>query len=134
MQIFLESIKKVIGGLFLWCVCCLIAIISLMWLFLSVVFWSRRGWRIIIGYDQIANVCIGGSENETISSRCWRNRHIRPYKEGRVFVDWMAAKVGDFDHCRTSYEGELRDAKYYSSTEKYAADQIAAAHSELPPK
>ncbi len=41
---------------------------------------QKRGWRayvvgVLIGLDQFANAIIGGSPDETISSRCARGQH-----------------------------------------------------------
>ena len=61
--------------------------------------------RLLIALDQLLNTLLRGDEDETMSSRCWReNRRCLVTLIDHIF--WF-----DPDHCRTSYESELLKRK-----------------------
>lgn len=62
--------------------------------------------RVLIAFDQFVNTLLGGMPDETISAKLWRLKDRQPYKVLRYLVDklfWF-----DKDHCRTSYESEIK--------------------------
>lgn len=83
-------------------------IITLLQMSASMVFGTgRRGWRIAVAYDQLGNTSVGGHEDETFSSRCWRMRHVRRYQIAMRLIDWVFLKLEkEPDHCKASYEKE----------------------------
>lgn len=65
---------------------------------------TRRMIRIGDATSQLVNTLFGGHPNESISGRAWREQ--RPW---RIWIDrllWF-----DKDHCKTSYENDLKYAK-----------------------
>lgn len=66
--------------------------------------------NILIGLDQFGNVVLGGSPDETISSRVWRRRRDSFIAKIAVnIIDWVALKVfGQENHCRLSLEAADR--------------------------
>lgn len=65
--------------------------------------------RVLIAIDQLCNAVIGGSPDETMSSRVWRNS-LKGYwyaKVGVKILDAVFSLFGDKDHCRVSYENEM---------------------------
>ncbi|MDD2898994.1 MAG: hypothetical protein PHI31_09805 [Desulfuromonadaceae bacterium] len=67
--------------------------------------------QLLIAIDQVVNTLIKsdpdgwGWADETLSSRCWRNRSDPEWEKWRVRIDKVF--FWDKDHCRTSYESEL---------------------------
>ena len=76
----------------------------------------------LIAIDQVCNSTIGllwGVANllplvpiaakswadETMSAHCWR-LHLIGIDGPRLIVDWIAAKLGDDNHCEESYNSE----------------------------
>lgn len=86
--------------------CIASAVVSIAWLMVSAIAGSHRAWRIAIGFDQLANVTLGGSEDCTISSRCWMYRAEQPYKTLRWLIDKAFAIAGFSEHCETAYQVE----------------------------
>lgn len=69
--------------------------------------------RVLIAIDQLVNTLFGGMPDETISAKLWRLRYRQPYKILRYIVDtlfWF-----DKDHCRTSYESEIKKTQLPSN-------------------
>lgn len=69
-----------------------------------------RHWfkQSMVAIDQLANALSGGWADETLSSRLWRKRERPGWKQARSCLDFLAARLGDSDHCRTAYESELK--------------------------
>lgn len=67
--------------------------------------WLRQS---MVAIDQLANALSGGWADETLSSRLWRKREHPGWKQARFCLDFLAARLGDKDHCRASYESELK--------------------------
>ena len=61
-----------------------------------------------IACDQLINAILGGWADETLSSRAyrWDKDGVRAWP--RKVIDWLAARLGDPDHCRESYRSERR--------------------------
>jgi hypothetical protein len=64
-------------------------------------------WNILIGLDQLFNVCLAGYPDETFSARTYRKA-----KAGQWFwraLAWLIDKAffWDAEHCRSSYQREL---------------------------
>ena len=69
--------------------------------------------RVLIAIDQLVNTIFGGMPDETISAKLWRLKDRYPYKILRYIVDalfWF-----DKDHCRTSYESEIKKTQLPSN-------------------
>ena len=58
------------------------------------------------------NALFGGWADETLSSRCWRKRDKTGWKQARMALDFVAALLGDADHCRASYDSERLRLQY----------------------
>lgn len=73
------------------------------------VWWSVK--QIAIALDQLANAFLAGWADETLSSRAWRweKDGIRAWP--RKLIDWLAARLGDANHCHESYLSERRGAQ-----------------------
>lgn len=67
-----------------------------------------RRWlkQVLIALDQALNALLGGWPDETLSSRCWRLRHLPGWGTARRVLDFVAGLLGDKDHCRASYDSE----------------------------
>ena len=66
----------------------------------------RWGKQVLVALDQLVNALFGGWADETLSSRCWRKRDKTRWKQARMALDFVAALLGDADHCRASYDSE----------------------------
>lgn len=72
--------------------------------------------RVLIAIDQLVNTIFGGMPDETISAKLWRLKDRQPYKVLRYIVDtlfWF-----DKEHCRTSYESEIKKTQLPSNYRK----------------
>lgn len=67
-----------------------------------------RQWlkQVLVALDQALNALLGGWADETLSSRCWRLRHLPAWGTARRVLDAVAGLLGDKDHCRASYNSE----------------------------
>lgn len=64
-------------------------------------------WKqVLIAFDQLLNAFFRGYADETLSSRAWRHYADGSRKWPKVLID--ALLFFDKDHCRTSYESELK--------------------------
>lgn len=97
--------KTILTLIVLWHVCGFVAVVALLWMFLSIIGGSARAWKIAIAFDQLANATFGGDEDETISARCWRLRE-RPIYSALVQVINLLAN--DKKHCEDSYLDEVQ--------------------------
>ncbi len=104
---------KILGWLAVWLACLIVAAWTLVAMPLSA--WcgsGRRGWRLAVSYDQLANVAGGGNEDETISARCWRLRGQPHYARYVRLIDALFEQIsGEREHCRRAYEQEQTDAR-----------------------
>lgn len=64
--------------------------------------------QIAIAVDQLGNALLGGWADETISARSWRQRHKLRWRLMLILIDAGARLLGQRDHCRKSYESELK--------------------------
>ena len=62
--------------------------------------------QVSIAIDQTLNALFCGWADETLSSRCWRNRNRPGWKQARHIVDVVAKLLGDANHCESSYRSE----------------------------
>lgn len=63
--------------------------------------------RVLISLDQAVNVIVlFGREDETVSARCWRLRHVFPWNLARRLIDTVALAFKDENHCEASYISE----------------------------
>jgi hypothetical protein len=64
-------------------------------------------YQVFIGLDQFVNTLLGGSADETMSSRCYRLNHIRTYRYLELFVNVLFFPLQGADHCKHAYEKEV---------------------------
>lgn len=112
---------RVIRGftwILIWLCCVIVAVWGVLALLASTVFGTgRRAWRLAVAFDQLGNTAAGGSEDETFSSRCWRNRHAARYAALVAFIDWIFLRLaGESDHCRKAFEAETTSRENLQST------------------
>ncbi len=93
--------------LVLWVLCMVAAMVCLVWMLLAIIAGSKRAYRLAFGFDQTANVAIGGHHDEKISSRA----HRCGWKRAEALID--ALFFFDPEHCRTSFENEVAEAQRY---------------------
>jgi hypothetical protein len=62
--------------------------------------------QFLIGVDQLLNTLFGGYADETISARCWRLQHRKPYSYLRPAIDGLF--FWQDEHCRKSYDAEIK--------------------------
>lgn len=65
-----------------------------------------QGKQVLIALDQFVNTLCNGWADETLSSRCWRWELNGKRSWPRKLVD--ALFFWDKNHCRESYESELK--------------------------
>jgi len=85
----------------IWLLCQVAHIVASVWMLLAALYGSPRAWRLAVGYDQLANVAFGGSEDETISSRAGR-----ALRKGERWACVLCRLLDRFDpkHCERSIE------------------------------
>lgn len=82
-------------------VCLLILpLLGVLMLFHAVLGSDVRALRMVVALDQCGNAALGGSEDETISSRSWY-AYQDGKKWGRLAVGFIDAILGK-DHCKNS--------------------------------
>jgi hypothetical protein len=99
-------IRRLAAAIALLIVCAAVDLVALVWMAVAFAAGSPRGWRLAIAQDQLANALAGGDEDEVVSSRAWRHQARAPWRWLRPAIDWVAAQLGDADHCRKAYEAE----------------------------
>lgn len=65
-----------------------------------------QGKQVLIALDQFVNTLCNGWADETLSSRCWRWELNGKRSWPRKLVDRLF--FWDKNHCRESYESELK--------------------------
>lgn len=67
--------------------------------------------NLLIAVDQLANAMRGGFPDETLSAAAWRTEQSG--KLAGIFfrpvIDFLFGLLGDKDHCKMSYESEVRN-------------------------
>lgn len=86
--------------------CALVAVGALAWMAVAFAAGRRRGWTLARSFDQLGNALAGGDEDELVSARAWRKRAEMPWRWLRPAIDWVAARLGDPDHCETAARNE----------------------------
>lgn len=96
-----------------WLMCLLVALWTMLAIPFSAAFGSgRRAWSVAVGYDQLGNAAAGGNEDETFSSRCWRNRERPHYALMVMLIDWVFLRLrGEEDHCMNAWLAEMAARK-----------------------
>lgn len=64
--------------------------------------------QVLVALDQALNALCEGWADETLSSRCWRYRQRPGWKQARAVLDFVAALLGDKEHCKASWESEAK--------------------------
>jgi hypothetical protein len=64
-------------------------------------------YQVTIALDQQANAILGGSADETMSSRCFRLDHIPTYRVLEKMVNVLFRPFQGPDHCKHAYEKEV---------------------------
>lgn len=103
-------IRRILAALILLTVCTIVDLLALVWMVVAFVAGNSRGWRLAIAQDQLANALTGGDEDEEISSRAWRKRAKWPWSWLQPAIDWVAALLGDQNHCEASASKEQKKA------------------------
>ena len=94
-------IRKVVFGLGIIFFCILADVLSSGWMIFALFGDSPRWWKIALAKDQSANAALGGSEDETVSSRAYK-ASLRGDKWGCILC-----KLLDYvqkDHCKNSVD------------------------------
>lgn len=86
------------------------AVVALLVMFCAICSGSGRAKRIAVGFDQTCNAALGGDEDETISSRCWRYREDRKYSRLVRIIDYL---FDDRRHCEDSFIDEQQRRQNY---------------------
>lgn len=109
---------KIVAWSLIWICCFIVSVWGLIAIPLSAVFRSGgRAWRLAVAFDQLGNTAAGGSEDETFSSRCWRNRHTARYAALVVLIDWIFLRLaGEENHCRNAFKAEQLSCTKLQST------------------
>lgn len=91
-----------------WLLCLLVALWTLIGMPIYAVFGSgARAWKVAVGYDQLGNAAAGGHEDETFSSRCWRNRDRAHYRALVAIIDMVFYRLrGEVNHCENAWLSE----------------------------
>ena len=61
-------------------------------------------WNILVSIDQFINTLLGGDPDETISSRCAKNRNRWPWKPLAWFLEWLSP--GHLERAEEDDEGK----------------------------
>jgi len=64
-------------------------------------------YQVTIALDQQANAILGGSADETMSSRCFRLDHIPTYRVLEKMVNVLFRPFQGPDHCKHAYMKEV---------------------------
>ena len=109
MKTVLNVAQGAAGWCLLWLVCLLVGLAALAVIPASVIAGTgRKAWRVAVSFDQLGNTAIGGDEDETFSSRCWRKRDDTPYHCLVPAIDWLfLALSGEKDHCQNAWLDEV---------------------------
>jgi hypothetical protein len=102
----MTAARRIFAALALLLVCGVVDLLALVWMAVALAAGSPRGWRLAIAQDQLANAIAGGDEDEVISSRAWRHQAHQPWRALRPAIDWIAAELGDPNHCETAANNE----------------------------
>ena len=106
----MSFLKRVAFALIMLAIFVPLAVITLIQMTLSLIFGNgRRGWRLIVAYDQVGSTALGGSEKATVSSRCWVFRARPKYEWFRRRIDWLfLVLANEADHCEATYKHERK--------------------------
>lgn len=85
----------------LWLASLLAMVLALLMALVQVLAGSDRSVRVFVGADQTLNAAMGGSEDETISSRAGKGAKQGVWRY--CLLCWLLAQI-DPDHCMRSIE------------------------------
>lgn len=72
---------------------------------------KKRAWVVLVSLDQTINTVFGGDEDETISSRCYRERSKYKYEVLMKVIDLLFLwAFGEQEHCKNSFLKEVEKA------------------------
>jgi hypothetical protein len=78
------------------------------WFILTFWPWFKEyAYQNFIAWDQLLNVTLGGSADETLSSRCYRTRFIPFFNVLRIIIDAGFYIFQGPDHCEHAYIKEV---------------------------
>ncbi len=80
---------------------------------------GERCYHIAVAIDQLANACLGGCSDETMSARLYRNSRFYWYARAARWVLDLLLSPRRRDHCRQAFETELRRGQYPAFYRKY---------------
>lgn len=106
------TIQDKLRLILLWNICVITGVVALLVMFCAICAGSRRAKRIAVGFDQTGNAALGGDEDETISSRCWRYREDRKYSRLVQVIDFL---FNDRRHCEDSFIDEQQRRQNYGT-------------------
>lgn len=93
--------KRRIAMFALWLAALLAVALALVMSLLQLLMGNSRAVRVFVGADQTLNAAMGGSEDETISSRAGKGAQRGVWRY--CLLCWLLDKV-DPGHCRNSIE------------------------------
>lgn len=68
-----------------------------------------RWYKVMVSIDQTANTLLGGSEDETISARCYLHNYRQPYTTLEKVINFLfKITIGQKDHCFKAFESESK--------------------------
>jgi hypothetical protein len=78
------------------------------WFILTFWPWLKEyAYQNFIAWDQLLNVMLGGSADETMSSRCYRMRFIPAYDVLQKGINILFYPLQGPDHCQRAYTKEI---------------------------
>lgn len=126
MSIFKTIMKRVVKALFSTVIILGVSLVALISSVISALFSSGKRWyALMVSYDQTANVLLGGSEDETISARCYVNNYREPYKTLEKVVDFIFKITDNQDeHCKAAFLSEKDKLKHRKQSYKDKYDEL----------
>lgn len=126
MSIFKTIMKRVVKALFSTVIILGVSLVALVSSVISAIFSSGKRWyTLMVSYDQTANVLLGGSEDETISARCYVNNYREPYKTLEKVIDFIFKITDNQDeHCKAAFLSEKAKLKYRKQSYKDKYDEL----------
>lgn len=119
-------VKRLVKVLFSIAIILGVSLVALVVSLLSALFSSGKRWYVLmVSFDQSANVLLGGSEDETISARCYLNNYREPYKTLEKVIDFVFKITdGQDNHCETAFMSEKGILKFRKQHYKDKYDEL----------
>ena len=120
MKFIKGRVRNILALFILVPIAVILSVLSILQLIFSYVFQNgSRGWKIIIGYDQIGNIILGGHEDETFSARCYRDQSEK-YMLIEKRVDKLFKIISNEDrHCYNAFIQEIEYCQKYVKENSY---------------